>query len=139
MPDIPGNTRSTRKYPKEKNIPGNTRSYFSTLLPDPNPTRYPVFCSIPDPTRPDTEKPYPLGTVWDRIYCGGGVHTALMIVHWVAIFYSVSLSIQIQPKYGPLLFWLIRYPNLCCYGPNLINQLKLIELFNLKLQSVLTV
>ena len=62
IPDIPRNTRHTRKYPKEKKIPGNTRSYFSTLLPDPNPTRYPVFCSIPDPTRPDTEKPYPLGT-----------------------------------------------------------------------------
>ena len=51
IPDIPGNTRNTRKYPKEKKIPGNTRSYFSTLLPDPNLTRYPVFCSIPDPTR----------------------------------------------------------------------------------------
>ena len=36
--------------------------YFSTLLPDPNPTRYPVFFPIPDPTRPDIEKPYPLGT-----------------------------------------------------------------------------
>ena len=59
---IPQNTRHTRKYPKEKKIPGNTRSYFSTLLPDPNPTRYPVFCPIPDPTRPDIEKPYPLGT-----------------------------------------------------------------------------
>ena len=55
------------KYPKVKKIPGNTRSYFSTLLPDPNPTRYPVFCSIPDPTRPDIEKPYLLGTE----YIGG--------------------------------------------------------------------
>ena len=45
IPEIPGNTR------KKKKIPGNTRSYFSTLLPDPNPTRYPVFLSIPDPTR----------------------------------------------------------------------------------------
>ena len=50
-PEIPENTRHTRKYPKVKKIPGNTRSYFSTLLPDPNPTRYPVFCTIPDPTR----------------------------------------------------------------------------------------
>merc|ERR1711893_216210 len=49
IPDISGNTRNTRKYPKEKKIPGNTRSYFLTLLPDPNPTRYPVFCPIPDP------------------------------------------------------------------------------------------
>ena len=49
IPEIPGNTRNTRKYPKEKKIPGNTRLYFSTLLPDPNLTRYPVFCQIPDP------------------------------------------------------------------------------------------
>ena len=49
IPDIPENTRNTRKYPKVKKIPGNTRSYFLTLLPDPNPTRYPVFCPIPDP------------------------------------------------------------------------------------------
>ena len=61
-PKIPENTRNTRKYPRVKEIPGNTRSYISTLLPDPNPTRYPVFCPIPDPTRPDIEKPYPLGT-----------------------------------------------------------------------------
>ena len=65
IPDIPGNTRNTRKYPKVKKIPGNTRSYFLTLLPDPNPTRYPVFCPIPDPTRPDIEKPYPLATACD--------------------------------------------------------------------------
>ena len=69
IPKIPGNTRNTRKYPKVKNIPGNTRSYFSTLLPDPNPTRYPVFCPIPDPTRPDSEKPYPLGTGVDNVGC----------------------------------------------------------------------
>ena len=46
----------------DKKIPGNTLSYISTLLPDLNPTRYPVFCPLPDPTRPDIEKPYPLGT-----------------------------------------------------------------------------
>ena len=49
IPNIPGNTRNTRKYPKVKKIPGNTRSYFSTLLLDPNSTRYPVFCPIPNP------------------------------------------------------------------------------------------
>ena len=58
-PEIP---RNTQKYPRVKKIPENTRSYISTLLPDPNPTRYPVFFPIPDPTRPDIEKPYPLGT-----------------------------------------------------------------------------
>ena len=63
-----GKPRNTRKYPTYPEIPerkkdtGNTQSYFLTLLPDPNPTRYPVFCPIPDPTRPDIEKPYPLGT-----------------------------------------------------------------------------
>ena len=46
-PELPGNTRN---YPRVKEIPENTRSYISTLLPDPNPTRYPVFCPIPDPT-----------------------------------------------------------------------------------------
>ena len=61
-PELPGNTRNTRNYPRVKKIPENTRLYFSTLLPDPNPTRYPVFFPIPDPTRPDIEKPYPLGT-----------------------------------------------------------------------------
>ena len=61
-PEIPQNTRHTRKYQKEKKIPRNIRSYFWTLLPDPNPTRYPVFCPIPDPAQPDVEKPYPLGT-----------------------------------------------------------------------------
>ena len=65
---MPENTRHTRKYPKYPEIPeikkdtGNTRSYFSTFLPDPNPTRYPVLCPLPDPTRPNIEKPYPLGT-----------------------------------------------------------------------------
>ena len=38
------------EYPRLKKIPENTRSYISTLLPDPNPTRYPVFFPIPDPT-----------------------------------------------------------------------------------------
>ena len=49
-------------YPKVKKILGNTRSYISTLLPDPNPTRYPIFCPLPDLTQPDIEKPNPLGT-----------------------------------------------------------------------------
>ena len=37
-----------------------------TLLPDPNLTRYPVFCPIPDPTWPDIEKLYPLGTAYNK-------------------------------------------------------------------------
>ena len=51
LPVIPENTRNTWKYPKTKKTPGNTLSYNLTLLPNPNPTRYPVFCPIPDPTR----------------------------------------------------------------------------------------
>ena len=43
-----GKPRYTRKYPKIKEIPRNTRSFISTLLPDLNPTCYPVFCPIPD-------------------------------------------------------------------------------------------
>ena len=44
--ELPGNTRNN---PRVKKIPENTRSYILTLLPDPNPTRYPVFFPIPDP------------------------------------------------------------------------------------------
>ena len=69
-PETPKNTRHTRKYPKYpkvKKITGITWLYISTLLPDPNPTYYLVFCSIPNPTWPDIEKPYPLGTVWGTL------------------------------------------------------------------------
>ena len=38
---------TTRKYPRVKKIPENTPSFISTLLRDPNPTRYPVFFPIP--------------------------------------------------------------------------------------------
>ena len=62
IPEIPPNTWNIRKYPKVKKIPGNTRSYISTLLPDPNPTRYPAFCPIPDPTR--YWKTLPVGHWW---------------------------------------------------------------------------
>ena len=58
-PEIPENTRHTRKYPRVKKIPGNTRSYISTLLPDP--TRPATRYFVQYPTRPDIEKPYPLG------------------------------------------------------------------------------
>ena len=68
----PRNTRHTRKYPKYPEIPErkkDTQKYPIVFFhpptqpePDPNPTRYPVFCPIPDPTRPDIEKPYPLDT-----------------------------------------------------------------------------
>ena len=54
-PKIPENTRHTRKYPIVN----------LTLLPDPNPTCYPVFCPVPDPVRLDIEKPYPLATGLD--------------------------------------------------------------------------
>ena len=43
--------RNTQEYPEIPESKKDTRSYISTLLPDPNPTRYPVFFSIPDPTR----------------------------------------------------------------------------------------
>ena len=58
-PKIPENTRHTRKYPRVKKIPGNTQSYISTLLPDP--TRPATRYFVQYPTRPDIEKPYPLG------------------------------------------------------------------------------
>ena len=53
--------------------------YILILLPDPNPTRYPVFCPIPDLTRPDIEKPYPLGTDSSRgVTPGINCETTLM-------------------------------------------------------------
>ncbi len=48
---VHGNTQKCPKYPKINKIPGNTRLNISTPLPDPNPTCYPVFCPIPNPTR----------------------------------------------------------------------------------------
>ena len=48
-PEIPGNPQ---KYPEIPESKKDTRKYpivFSTLLPDPNPTCYPVFFPIPDP------------------------------------------------------------------------------------------
>ena len=50
-PSIPVNIRHTRKYPRVKKIPGNTRSYISTLLPDP--TRPATRYFVQYPTRPD--------------------------------------------------------------------------------------
>ena len=50
-----GKPRNTRKYPEIPETPESKKDtqkypivYFDTL-PDPNPTRYPVFCPIPDP------------------------------------------------------------------------------------------
>ena len=61
-PEIPKNTR---KYPEIPESNKDTRKYpivyFNTPT-RPDPTRYPVFFPIPDPTRPNTEKPYSLGT-----------------------------------------------------------------------------
>ena len=37
---------NTRIYPRVKKMPENTPSFFSTLLRNPNPTRYPVFFPI---------------------------------------------------------------------------------------------
>ena len=91
--------RNTRKYPRVKKIPENTRSYISTLLPDPNPTRYPVFFPIPDPTRPDVEKPYPLGTAYgqcpnrgDANRNGASLRSSSFIIIITAIINSQSLK-----------------------------------------------
>ena len=71
----PRNTQKYPTYPEIPEIPGNTRKKKKYLeIPDrifrhsyPNPTRYPVFCPIPDPTQPDIEKLYPLGTAEERL------------------------------------------------------------------------
>ena len=55
IPEIPGNTRKKKRYPE---IPDRIfrHSYPTRTRPA---TRY----FVQYPTRPDTEKPYPLGTV----------------------------------------------------------------------------
>ena len=69
IPDIPGNTQNTRKYPKVKKIPGNTRSYILTLLRNPNSTRYPVFCPIPDPILKNPTR-WALTAIEKQRWCG---------------------------------------------------------------------
>ena len=64
----PRNTRHTQKYPKLPEIPESkkdTRKYPIVYFDNPTrpePDPLPVFCPIPDPTQPDIEKPYLLGT-----------------------------------------------------------------------------
>ena len=64
-PKIPENTRHTRKYPKYPEIPESkkdTRKYpivFFDTPTRPEPDQLPGILST---TRPDIEKPYPLGT-----------------------------------------------------------------------------
>ena len=69
-----GKPRNTRKYPKYPEYPEipeskkDTRKYpiviFDTpTRPDPDPLPGILSNPRPDPTRPDIEKPYPLGTV----------------------------------------------------------------------------
>ena len=77
-PEIPKNARHTRKYPKYPEIPESKKDtrkypilYFNTPTqrePDP----LPGFCPIPDPTQPDIEKPYPLGTDSELIFVATG-------------------------------------------------------------------
>ena len=63
-PKYPEENQNTRKYPRINNVPGNTRSNISTLLPNPTRPATRLFCQYP--TRPDIEKPYPLGTGTDE-------------------------------------------------------------------------
>ena len=64
-PEIPENTRHTRKYPKYPEIPKSKKDtqkypivYFNTpTRPEPDP-----LPGILSNTRPNIEKPYPLGT-----------------------------------------------------------------------------
>ena len=61
----PGNTRHTRKYPKYPEIPENkrdTRKYPIVYFDTPNRPQPNQLTGILSTTRPDIEKPYPLGT-----------------------------------------------------------------------------
>ena len=67
IPELPRKKQNTQKYPIINSVPGNTRSNMSTLLPDPTRPATRLFCPIP--TRPDIEKPYPLGSDYDYTQC----------------------------------------------------------------------
>ena len=61
-PEIPENTRHSRKYPEIPESKKDTRKYpivFSDTPTRPEPDLLPGILSN---TRPDIEKPYPLGT-----------------------------------------------------------------------------
>ena len=74
IPEIPGNTRKKKRYPK---IPDSIfrHSYPTRTRPA---TRY----FVQYPTRPDNEKPYPLGTVHihlhNYIWLRNDVHTPFL-------------------------------------------------------------
>ena len=94
IPEIPGNTRKKKRYPE---IPDRIfrHSYPTRTRPA---TRY----FVQYPTRPDTEKPYPLGT--DLVHIG----------FWSGIGQNVQKNGNIWPKmtknadFGP---------NLAIFGP----------------------
>ena len=76
-PEIPENTRHTRKYPEIPESKKDTWKYLIVYFvthtrPEPNPL--PGIFRIPDPTRPNIEKPYLLGTVrWGERECWSGI------------------------------------------------------------------
>ena len=60
---LAGNTQNNWEWPRVQKVPGNTRSFISTVQPDLSLTRYPFFFYFEYLSCPDIEKPYPLGTV----------------------------------------------------------------------------
>ena len=58
----PRNTRHTRKYPEIPESKKHTRKYTIVFFDTPTRPEPDPLPSILSNTRPDTEKPYPLGT-----------------------------------------------------------------------------
>ena len=101
------NTQEYPEIPESKKIPENTRPYISTLLPDPNPNRYPVFFPIPDPIR-----------YWKTVELlraaiyHGGWYTTYINQHWVQR-RTIDMSISTSPimqhhKIWPLFILIVR-------------------------------
>ena len=79
IPEIPGNTRKKRRYPE---IPDRIfqHSYPTRTRPA---TRY----FVQYPTRPDIEKPYPLGTV-----CATCLEWSNVMARWLYWLWSKMLG-----------------------------------------------
>ena len=61
------------KYPKENEVPRNSRSNISTLLANRYPPAIRLFCSLPDRNPPDIEKTLPVGPCFFSELSWGGL------------------------------------------------------------------
>ena len=99
-PLIPVDTRNTRKYPKYPKIPESKRdtrkypiAYFDTpTRPEPDPLPGILSNTRPDPTRPDIEKPYPLGTAHLDVVWGSNLAHLLCSFNFLPTSFDIGVS-----------------------------------------------